>query len=436
MLFRSIWIFAFAVNIASIVAASLGIIGPVGAAATHQVSALLVVLNALRLLGHGRFKESTLVRRGHQLQHEAGHQLEHFTHWLRHHAPALNLHEARHWFSHHYRQVIKYAAAVLLLLYALSGITVIGPDEAAVVRRFGRRVFPVLTPGLHYRIPWPIEQVTRIQPNRVQVAELGFRTVSLQSTQTATAEPAAYEWNLQHRGGRYERNADEALMLTGDENLIEVNAVVQYAVGSPDDFLFSTTDPANVIRVAAESALRLLIGRSSLDSVLTTGRTEIERQTRELVQGSLDEYRSGLRVVAVQLQDVHPSVEVVEAFRNVSSAFEEKSKLINQAEAYRNEQLELARGQGLQRLAEAAGYTTDRANRSAGDADRFKQAQAAFKLSPNVTETRLYLETIEQVLAGKKKLIIDASKFGKRQMFFVDPQGIPIDPGKTAIPEK
>ncbi len=439
---QNIWLFAFAVNIASIVAASLGIIGPVGAAATHQVSALLVVLNALRLLGYGRFKESTLAKRGHKLQHEAGHQLGHFTGWLRHRVTAFNLHEARHWLSHHYRPVGKYAAVSALLLYALSGITMIGPDEAAVVRRFGRRVFPALGPGLHYRIPWPVEQVTRIQPNRVQVAELGFRTISAESTQTAIAEPAAYEWNLQHRGGRYERNADEALMLTGDENLIEVNAVVQYAIGSPDDFLFSTTDPGNVIRVAAESALRLLIGRSSLDSVLTTGRTEIERQTRELVQGSLDEYRSGLRVIAVQLEDVHPSVEVVDAFRNVSSAFEEKSTLVNQAEAYRNEQLELARGQGLQRLAEAAGYTTDRANRSAGDAERFKQAQGAYrygrngKLSPNVTETRLYLETIEQVLAGKKKLIIDASKFGKRQMFFVDPQGGLLDPGKTTTPEK
>ena len=268
------------------------------------------------------------------------------------------------------------------------------------------------------------------------MAELGFRTVSLQSTQTATAEPAAYEWNLQHRGGRYERNADEALMLTGDENLIEVNAVVQYAVGAPDDFLFATTDPANLVSVAAESALRALIGQAPLDSVLTTGRSEIERQARDLAQRKLDEYRSGTRILSVQLQDVHPSLEVVDAFRSVASASEEKSTLINQAEAYRNEQLELARGQGLQRLAEAAGYTTDRANRSAGDAERFKQAQAAFKLSPNVTETRLYLETIEQVLAGKKKLIIDASKFGKRQMFFVDPQGIPIDPGKTAIPEK
>jgi regulator of protease activity HflC (stomatin/prohibitin superfamily) len=165
---------------------------------------------------------------------------------------------------------------------------------------------------------------------------------------------------------------------------------------------------------------------------LTTGRSEIERQAATLAQSKLDDYQSGLRIVAIQLQDAHPSVEVVDAFRSVSSAFEEKSKLINEAEAYRNEQVALARGQALARLAEAAGYTADRSNRAEGDAERFKQALGAFKLSPNVTETRLYLETIEQTLAGKKKLIIDSSKFGKRQMIFVDPQGGLIDPGKVA----
>lgn len=434
---QNIWLFAFAVNIASILAASLGIIGTVGAAAMHQVSALLVVLNALRLLGHGSFSESIIGRRGHQLQHKAEHQLEHLTYWLKQRIPALSFSVAwragRHWLEQNYRPVIKYGLAALLLLYVLSGITLIGPDEAAVVRRFGRRV-ATAGPGLNYRLPWPIEQLTRIKPQQVQVTEFGFRTLSPAAAQPTAVEPTAYEWNLQHRGGRYERNAEEALMLTGDENLIEVNAVVQYAIGSPDDFLFSTTDPSNVMRVAAEAALRLLIGKTSLDTVLTTGRNEIERQAQDAVQRKLDEYQSGLQVIAVQLQDVHPSIEVVDAFRNVSSAFEEKNKLINQAEAYRNEQVELARGQGLARLAEAAGYTTNRANRATGDAERFKQAVEAYKGARGVTETRLYLETIEQVLAGKKKLIIDASKFGRRQMFFVDPKGSLLDP--TATPEK
>ncbi|MGH9831986.1 MAG: FtsH protease activity modulator HflK, partial [Blastocatellia bacterium] len=396
--------------------------------------ALLVVLNSLRLLAYGRFKENAIIKRLARFRYDAGHYLEH-------HAPSFKLssafghaiHHVEHWFDHHRDAVVKYAAAAIALLYLLSGFTIIGPDEAAVVKRFGRKT-ATLTSGLHYQLPWPVDEIVKLKPNRVQVAEIGFRTLTAApgADQTSTAEPAAYEWNLQHRSGRYEKKTEESLMLTGDENLIEVNAVAQYAVASPDQYLFATTDPANIVRVASESALRLLIGQSSLDSVLTTGRSEIEKQAAALAQSKLDAYRSGLRIIAVQLQDTHPSVEVVDAFRNVSSAFEEKNKLINEAEAYRNEQVALARGQALARLAEAAGYTTDRSNRAEGDAERFKQAVEAFKLSPNVTETRLYLETIEQVLAGKKKLIIDSSKFGKRQMFFVDSQGGLIDPAKIA----
>jgi modulator of FtsH protease HflK len=167
--------------------------------------------------------------------------------------------------------------------------------------------------------------------------------------------------------------------------------------------------------------------------VLTSGRSELEQQAKALLQAKLDTYQTGLRVVAVQLQDVHPSVEVVSAFREVASAVEEKNRLINQAEGYRNEQLALARGQALARLAEAAGYTTERANRAEGEAERFKQFVEAFKTAPEVTQTRLYLEVIEQVLPGRQKLILDASKFGRRQMLFVDPQGVPLDLGSSGL---
>jgi HflK protein len=431
VIWQNVWIFALAVNVASVAAAATGIIGPAAAAAVHQVSALLVVLNSLRLLAYGKVKHSVWLKHGGKLFRETRHRARHFT---QDHLPAISFHVVRHWLDDHRAQVAKYGLATFVLLYLLTGVTIVGPDELGVVQRFGQRRSSPLWPGLHYRIPWPVEQVSKIKPDRVQVAEIGFRTLGKETIQTETGEPAAYEWNLQHRSGRYERRPDEALMLTGDENLIEVNVVVQYSVGSADKFLFSTTDPNNVIRVAAESSLRLLIGQTTLDAVLTTGRAEIERGAKLLLQTRLDEYNSGLRVVAVQLQDVHPSVEVVDAFRNVSSAFEERSKLINEAESYRNEQLALARGQVLARLAEAAGYTADRANRAEGDAERFKQAVEAFKRSPNVTETRLYLETIEEVLAGKKKMIIDASKFGRRQMLFIDPQGLPVDPGRLAQP--
>ncbi|MDX2033925.1 MAG: FtsH protease activity modulator HflK [Blastocatellia bacterium] len=428
---QNVWGFALAFNLASVAAASLGWLGPAGAAATHQVSALLVVLNALRLLAYGQVREHALTKRSVAFTRDAGH-------WLAHLAPRRGLDRLFAIVARLFQQrkpvVLRAVAALFLLVYGLSGLTLVGPDEVMVVQRFGRRA-GAAGPGLHLRWPWPVEQTTKLKPRRVQVAELGFRTLTAGS-EDASAEPPAYEWNLQHRSGRYEKRPDEALMLTGDENLIEVNAVAQYAIGAPEDYLFAATAPANLVAVAAESALRSLIGKNTLDAALTTGRREIERQARDLAQRKLDEYHSGARILGVQLLDVHPSLEVVDAFRNVAGASEEKNTLINQAEAYRNEQLELARGQALARLAAAAGYTTERGNRAQGDAERFIQAEGAFRQAPGVTETRLYLESIEQVLAGRKKLILDGSRAGRRQLFFLDPQGMIIDPAALAAPEK
>ena len=417
--------FALVFNVLAVFAAYAGWVTPAGAAVLHQVSALLVVLNSLRLLAYGRLRENKFVVAAQQRYaraFDAVHERSHTLDWRR----------AQVWVKAQRAWLLKRALVVGALLWLLSGLYIIGPDEAAVVTRFGRLQGEPAGPGLLWRLPWPIDRITRLKPQQVQVAELGFRT----STSTGleqTTDPAAYEWSSQHRSGRYERQPDEALVLTGDENLIEVNTVVQYAIATPAQYLFNATEPQQTLRVAAEAVLRALVGKAALDTVLTSGRSELEQQAKALLQTQLDAYRTGLRVVAVQLQDVHPSVEVVSAFREVASSVEEKSRLINQAEGYRNEQLALARGQALARLAEAAGYTAARANRAEGDAERFNQFVEAFKTAPGVTQTRLYLETIEQVLPGKKKLIVDASKFGRRQMLLVDPQGMPLDLGGTGL---
>ena len=210
-----------------------------------------------------------------------------------------------------------------MLFYLLTGVTIVGPDELGVVQRFGRRLPSPLWPGLCYRIPWPIEQVTKIKPSRIQVAELGFRTLGKEGSQTETGEPPAYEWNLQHRSGRYERRPDEALMLTGDENLIEVNAVVQYSVVSADKFLFSTTDPNTLIRVAAESALRSLIGQNTLDAALTTGRTEIERDARALLQARPRFHRERQALIPTLGEEIDPLIPKQRlTFNTVAVAFE------------------------------------------------------------------------------------------------------------------
>ena len=186
------------------------------------------------------------------------------------------------------------------------------------------------------------------------------------------------------------------------------------------------------VRAAAESALESIITTTPLDSVLTTGREAIEQRLRADLQSRLDRLGAGARVLTFRLEDVHPSVEVVDAFREVSAAFEEKNRLINEAEGYRNEQIALARGNGQARMEQARAYAVGRTNRAQGDAARFDQREAAYRTAPGPTETRLYLETIEQVLAGKKKLIVDRAKL-PRHLFLLE-DGVEIGgPGAPVV---
>jgi HflK protein len=292
---------------------------------------------------------------------------------------------------------------------------VIPPQEVGIVQRFGRKLQPYGQPGLHYKLPWPVEVLTRVQARRVRVVEIGFRS----DVASAGAEPAAYEWNVQHRSGRFQRKPEESLMLTGDQNMVELNATVHYDLVRPDQFIFGQLDGDATVRAAAESAIQSVVTNAALDDVLTTGRLGIEARVRLELQARLDRYASGIRVLGVRLEDVHPSLEVVDAFREVSGAFEEKNRMVNEAEGYRNEQLALARGNGRAGLQKAAAYSLDRIGRAQGDADRFVQHEAAWRLAPGPTETRLYWETIELVLPGKKKFITDSSK-ARRQLVLIE----------------
>ena len=214
----------------------------------------------------------------------------------------------------------------------------------------------------------------------VRVVEIGFRS----GASAGEAEPAAYEWNVQHRSGRFQRMPEESLMLTGDQNMIEVNAVVHYQMSRPDDFLFRQLDGETTVRTAAESALQTTVSTAPLDDVLTTGRQEIESRVMAACRAKLDRYGAGVRVVRVKLLDVHPSLEVVDAFREVSGAFEEKNRLINEAEGYRNEQVALARGNAEARLKTAEGYKASRMLRADGDGSRFDLAESAFNTAPAI----------------------------------------------------
>jgi HflK protein len=314
-----------------------------------------------------------------------------------------------------------------VVLLVLSGIHVIGVTDVGIIERFGRRLVPYEEPGLHYTFPWPIDRLTRIQAKKIQTIEIGYRS----SAARPGSEPAAYEWNVQHRSGRFQARPEESLMLAGDQNMMEVNAVVHYRLAKPDEFLLHQVDGESTVRAAPAGALAVVATTTSLDDILTTARKLVESRVKRELQARLDRYRAGVEVEHLQLLDVHPSVEVVDAFREVSGAYEEKNRMINEAEGYRNEQIAVARGNARALIAGAEGYSIGKKNRADGNANRFRLREEGYRSNPGLTQTRLYLETMEQVLPGKKKMIVD-SRNGRRHLLLLE-DGLEIAPPGAAV---
>jgi Cu+-exporting ATPase len=420
---QNIVLFAGVLNACAVILAATGKLGPVGAAVTHQLSSFFVMLNSLRLLhipGRGKpawWKER--VRAIVPAQFRLGQlsqRVNLFAERLEFDALANSF--ARSWPA--LRRPVLYCVGTL---YILSGIYTLNPDEIGIVERFGQKIVPYGGPGLHYKIPWPVDRLTRLQSKRIRTVEIGFRSNAKSS---AASEPSAYEWNEQHRTGRYTSVPEEASMLTGDQNMIELTATILYRVERPDSYLFRQLDPDTTVRSASESVLENIVAATSLDEVLTLNRRAIEARGQGELQTRLDRYDAGIRVLAVRLEDVHPSQEVVDAFRQVSDAFEEKSRLINEAEGYRNEQIAVSRGNAKALLENAEAFRIGRQTRAEGDASRFQLTEAAFQAAPAATANRLYLETLEEVLPGKKKLIMDKSR-GKRHLLLLE-DGVELPP--------
>lgn len=405
---QNIILFAGIVNIAAVGLAATGIIGPLGAAFTHQLSSFFVMLNSLRLLRIERTGERRLRFMLPAGARRAWTQARDWTDAFDARALFLRAFDRR-------RELARPALLIAAALIVLNGFYALRPDEIGVIERFGRKILPLREPGLHYKLPWPIERLTRVQATRVRTVEIGFRS----SANSTAAEPATYEWNVQHRAGRFQSKPEESLMLTGDLNMIEVNAVIHYRVRKPDDFLFRQMDGDAMVRTAAESVLQSVTTTTPLDNALTFDRLALESRLRGELQTRLDRYEAGVEVLGARLLDVHPSMEVVDAFREVSASFEEKNRLINESEGYRNEQVALARGTAQARTVEASGYSFGRKNRSEGDASRFTQSEEAFRAAPALTETRLFLESMEQILPGKRKMIVDSSK-GRRSLLLLE----------------
>ncbi|MBN2332817.1 MAG: FtsH protease activity modulator HflK [Deltaproteobacteria bacterium] len=298
------------------------------------------------------------------------------------------------------------AGLVLLFIiigWLATGFYIIGPDEVGVVKRFGKVTYTT-KPGPHWHLPVPIEEVLKPRVTQVKRLEIGFRTIS-------PGPPA-----------RYQEITSESMMLTGDENIVNAQFIVQYRIKDPVAYLFNIANQTETVRDATEAAMREIVGKTLIDEVLTVGKFRIQQEAMVLLQSILDRYQAGVDIVAVQLQDVHPPKAVIEAFKDVASAKENKIKVINESEGYRNDILPKAKGKASQMINEAQAAREEMINYAKGDAARFLSNLKGYQQAPSVTRKRMYLETMEEVLAGVDKIILD-EKMGKGMLPL-----LPIDP--------
>ncbi len=287
------------------------------------------------------------------------------------------------------------ASGLLILLAAiwavLSSFYTVQPEERAVVKRFGA-VLGIEDPGLHFKIPFGIDRVQFVATERVLKQEFGFRTQSIGAGARTVYNP-----------GRFE---DESLMLTGDLNIIHLEWVVQYRIGDPIKFLYNMREPTRTLRDISESVMRRVVGNRLGSDVLTVGRTEIQAKGREEIQQIMNRYDAGVHVITVELQDVVPPPAVQPAFNEVNEARQERERMINEAQKQVNQAIPRAEGEALRIVAEAEGYATERVNRALGESARFTAVLGEYRQVPEVTRSRLYLETLSEVLPNVGQVLV------------------------------
>ena len=277
---------------------------------------------------------------------------------------------------------------IVVIIILSKGFYTVDSGEEAVVLRFGKHVETVTTSGLKWKIPFA-DKVYKVKVSEVKRLEFGFRTVK---------EGAAAEYEDVHA---------ESLMLTGDENLINVETIVQYRIVDIEKFLFEVTRGEDALRVAAEATIRRVIANHPMDAALTEDKLSIQQEIRDDLQAICDSYHLGISITAVQLQDVYPPVEVNDAFKDVASAREDRTSYINQAETYANEIIPRARGNAAETINQAEAYKERRIAEATGDVALFNSILAEYKQGKGVTRTRLYLEMMEEILPGIQVYIVD-----------------------------
>jgi len=279
---------------------------------------------------------------------------------------------------------------IVAIIWALSGLYRVLPDEQGIVLRFGKFV-STTQPGLNYHFPYPIETVLTPKVTKVNRIDIGFRSGS--DTGFSSAGVADVP--------------EESLMLTGDENIVNIDFSVFWVIKDAGKFLFKIQDPAATVKATAETAMREVIAKSKLQSILTEGRSQIEIETQEIAQSLLDEYESGIQITQVQTQKADPPDQVIDAFRDVQAARADMERAKNEAQAYQNDVIPRARGEAAKILQQAEAYKKQVVAKAEGEASRFLAIYKEYSNAKRVTKERMYLETMEKVLAAVDKVIIE-----------------------------
>ena len=279
-------------------------------------------------------------------------------------------------------------AIVALLLWLSSGIYFVKADEQGVVMRFGA-YHSTVGSGLNYHLPYPIETAETPRVTAINHVEIGFHSGGSRSAKGLEA-------------------SEESLMLTGDENILDIDFEVQWKISNAPDYLFNVRSPEETVKTVSESAMREVIGKSKIATVLAEGKLQVAQDTKKLIQDTLNSYKAGIEVVSVNLLKADPPAEVLDAQRDVQTALADMETARNQAEAYHNDIVPRARGEAQKLVLDAEAYKQEVTNRAQGEASRFLAVYNEYKQARDVTKKRIYLETMEDILQGMNKLIVDS----------------------------
>jgi membrane protease subunit HflK len=308
----------------------------------------------------------------------------------------------------------------IITVYLLSGVYTVKPGEEAVARIFGKEVRHAITEGLHYHLPWPIEAIEKVNIMEVRRIDVGtsFSDKPLLFPKNRSFSPSNAGEGHKGHGTPYVNSeipppspvSEKNQFFTGDENILEIKMNIQYRIKDTSDYLFNVNSPDSLISSSARAAVTEIFGGMRVDNLLTVAKAQIQKRIGRETQRMLDEYRTGLYIINITLQEVNPPKEVAQAFRDVASAKEKREEKINKAQGYWNAVIPEARGEAHKIISDAEGYMEEVINRASGDAGKFSAMLTEYRRAKDVTESRLYLETIEKILSKAKKFVVDSNK--------------------------